>query len=76
MLILAGALFKLVNSKFLVKVKHMNRITVVGALQCTAFITISISIQSESAYSFYLAVFGSVLIGGACSLGETIIIGT
>lgn len=66
---------KFINSKYLLKVRHVGKIRTVVCFQLTAYIVIGLSTRITEKWGFYLAILGSMVMGMASSLGEVTIVG-
>jgi battenin len=75
-LILFSSLARIVNGKFLIKVKHLHRIMLNSCFMLSGFLIISFACTyNQNEASFYLSLLSSVLMGITCALGESTVLG-
>lgn len=72
----AGVITRYVNGAYGVNISHLKRIQMVTIFSIISFVGIATaSLNTESIWFFYLALFSSIFIGVAQAFGEAIIIG-
>eukprot|EP00331_Platyophrya_macrostoma_P034167 CAMPEP_0176450396 /NCGR_PEP_ID=MMETSP0127-20121128/27121_1 /TAXON_ID=938130 /ORGANISM="Platyophrya macrostoma, Strain WH" /LENGTH=245 /DNA_ID=CAMNT_0017838063 /DNA_START=15 /DNA_END=752 /DNA_ORIENTATION=+ len=74
-LIFFGMFVKFVNSRYLLKIRHVVKIGMVVCLQLSAYTIIGCSTLATEKWGFFVAIFGSMIMGMASSLGEVTIVG-
>jgi len=70
-----GIVTSFVNSSFLLKIAHMNKIRAMVSLCAFAYLCVGVSNLITSEFGFFLALFGSVVMGISGTLGEQTILG-
>ncbi len=71
-LVLFSILIKLINSKYLVKIKHKTKILIISHFFIIGIIIIKLSVYVNL---FWLCLFGTILFGVAKSFGDMVIQG-
>ena len=66
-----------INSKYMLKMSHYSRVIIITIMFVLGFLIMSFTytIPGEDTYGFYIALFGTLVIGTASTLGESVIIG-
>lgn len=70
-----GICTSFVNSKYLLKIKHITKIRLMVTLCSIAYLCVGLSHLIESKFGFFLSLFGSVIMGISGTLGEQTILG-
>jgi len=74
-LTLLGICTSFVNSKYLLKIKHLNKIRAMVVLCSISYLCVGLSHLIQSKFGFFLSLFGSVIMGISGTLGEQTILG-
>ena len=74
---LFAVLTRWINSKYLIKMTHYSRVVIIFVLFVTGFLIMSYTytIPGKDTYGFFIALFGTLVIGTASTLGESVNIG-
>ena len=70
-----GIVTSYVNSSYLLKIPHLNKIKAMVTLCALAYILVGLSNLIDSKFGFFLALLGSVIMGISGTLGEQTILG-
>ena len=73
-----SALIKILNSTWWIKWTHTRRFNITNVLFVIGYLimTYTYSVDGEDVYGFWVALFGTLVIGLASSFGESVNLGT
>eukprot|EP01016_Furgasonia_blochmanni_P017808 TRINITY_DN2047_c0_g1_i19.p1 TRINITY_DN2047_c0_g1~~TRINITY_DN2047_c0_g1_i19.p1 ORF type:complete len:561 (-),score=83.75 TRINITY_DN2047_c0_g1_i19:239-1876(-) len=74
-LIINGGLVRIINSKFLLNIRHKIRVMILLTLSVSANLILSLSNSTSHVWGFYAALAASVMMGTSSSLGESTMLG-